>query len=164
MTIYNITALVSMAYLAAFEPNNQSGFKSTENFPFNRNIFPDGCFAPTKTIDRSLPSEDNLRAGSVSQEGEINQVNVSMPCVFPKSISNESDFATYVSSSQMLLFPRADPRINTPRGRKRAKTKILNDTPEKEKLTAQVQTSALWKEQTERKKKERTIENNKEKI
>ena len=74
----------------------QSGFKSTRIFPFNRNSFSDACFAPAKTTDRLLLSEDFLDAGSVSHEGEV---NVSMPCVFTINVLTESDSVTYVSLS-----------------------------------------------------------------
>ena len=52
MTIYNIPALVNKVYLTSFVPSNiLSGFKSTGIFPFDRDIFPEECFAPAETTD-----------------------------------------------------------------------------------------------------------------
>ena len=83
MTIYDTPTLLNKAYVAACVPNNiPSDFKSTEIFLFSRTVFSDACFAPVKTVNRYLPSENDFNTGSASQVGEDNQLNDSTPCVF----------------------------------------------------------------------------------
>ena len=155
MTIYNIPALVNKAYLTSFVPSNiQSGFKSTGIFPFDRDIFREECFAPAETTDRPLLSENVL------QETEINQVDVPTTSALPTSNTTEPDPTPYVSPSQVLPLPIAGPRKNTSRGRKRAKTRILTDTPEKDKLAEQV---AMSKQSQRKMKKKTSTEYNKQK-
>ena len=155
MTIYNIPALVNKAYLTSFVPSNiQSRFKSTGIFPFDRDIFPEECFAPAETTDRSLLSENVL------QETEVNQVDVPTTSALPTSNTTELDPTPYVSPSQVLPLPVAGPRKNTSRGRKRAKTRILTNTPEKDKLAEQV---AMSKQSQRKMKKKTSTEYNKQK-
>ena len=59
MANYNISVMENKTYLVAFVPKNiQSDFKSTRIFPFDKDILPDACFAPAKTTNRPLPSEN----------------------------------------------------------------------------------------------------------
>ena len=105
ITIYNIPALVNKACLTSFVPSNiLSGFKSTGIFPFDRDIFPEECFAPAETTDRPLLSENVL------QEIEVNQVDVPTTSALPTSDTTERDLTPYVSPSQVLPLPNAGPR------------------------------------------------------
>ena len=83
-----------------------------------------------------MASENDLHASSVSQEGEVNQVNVSTPCVFTINISTESYSTTCMFPSKVLPFFLANLRKTTLCNRKKSKTSILTDTLEEEKLTA----------------------------
>ena len=55
MTIYDLPALVAIAYTNAVTPSNiQAGFKSTGIYPFNSQIFSDLDFFPGYVTDHDL--------------------------------------------------------------------------------------------------------------
>ena len=55
MTIYDLPALIVIAFTNAVTPSNiQAGFKSTEIYPFNSQIFSDSDFLPQYVTDHDL--------------------------------------------------------------------------------------------------------------
>ena len=55
MTIYDLPALVAIAYTNAVTPSNiQAGFKSTGIYPFNSQIFSDSDFLPGYVTDHDI--------------------------------------------------------------------------------------------------------------
>ena len=55
MTIYDLPALVAIAYTNAVTPSNiQAGFKSTRIYPFNSPIFSESDFLPGYVTDHDL--------------------------------------------------------------------------------------------------------------
>ena len=55
MTIYDLAALVAIAYTNAVTPSNiQAGFRSTGIYPFNSQIFSDSHFLPGYATDHDL--------------------------------------------------------------------------------------------------------------
>ena len=55
MNIYDLPALVAIAYTNAVKPSNiQAGFKSTGIYPFNSQIFSDTDFLPGYVTDHDL--------------------------------------------------------------------------------------------------------------
>ena len=58
MTIYDVPAMVGLAYPKAMTPANiQAGFKVSGISPFNRNVFTDDEFLPADVTDRPPPPE-----------------------------------------------------------------------------------------------------------
>ena len=58
MTIYDVPAMVGVAYPKAMTPANiQAGFKVSGISPFNRNVFTDDEFLPADVTDRTPPPE-----------------------------------------------------------------------------------------------------------
>ena len=58
MTIYDVPAMVGLAYRKAMTPANiQAGFKVSGISPFNRNVFTDDEFLPADVTDRPPPPE-----------------------------------------------------------------------------------------------------------
>ena len=56
VSIYQIAGLVNEAFMSAVTPRNiTSGLRSNGIFPYNRDIFPDGAFAPSMVSDRPNP-------------------------------------------------------------------------------------------------------------
>lgn len=57
--------MVSYAFPKAFTTSNiTAGFKATGIWPFDRHIFPQEAFLPSRTTDRPLLDEDNDQQGS----------------------------------------------------------------------------------------------------
>ena len=67
MTIYDLPALVAIAYTNAVTPSNiQAGFESTETYSFNSQIFSDSDFLPgyVTNHDILLPAAGEARTTS----------------------------------------------------------------------------------------------------
>ena len=160
VSIYDIPAMVNTAYLNAMTPANVlSGFRSTGIYPFNRDIFADAEFAPATVSDRPDPGKtpaesdteppvtvskqvpDNVASSSVNAQQAGSGVTglPSTPC---QSRPNEG----YVSPMDIMPFPKAAQRKMKGQ-RKRGKTRILTDTPEKAEL------ERVYKERKQKRKK-----------
>ena len=72
MTIYDVPAMVGLAYPKAMTPANiQAGFKVSGISPFNRNVFTDDEFLPADVTDRPPPPEQEaseMRLPSATQQ------------------------------------------------------------------------------------------------
>ena len=155
VSIYQIPGLVNEAFLTAVTPRNiTSGFKSTGIFPFNCDIFREEAFAPSMVSDRPNPepqpgpmpgpsasdnpppadeppsADEPLTDGNARPSGDDGPVS-SHACASPAALEmprNARD-PGYISPSEILPLPKCPPRAQTKR--KRVKTAILTDTPEK---------------------------------
>ena len=69
MTIYDLLALVAIAYTNAVTPSNiQAGFKSTGIYPSNSQIFSDSDFLPGYVTDHDLLLPAAGKAGTISNK------------------------------------------------------------------------------------------------
>ena len=69
MTIYDLPALVAIAYTNAVTPSNiQADFKSTGIYPFNRQIFSDSDFSPGYVTNHDLLLPAAGEAGASSEK------------------------------------------------------------------------------------------------
>ena len=69
MTIYDLPALVAIAYAKAVTPSNiQAGFKSTGIYPFNSQIFSHSDFLPGYVTDHDLALPTAREAAATSNE------------------------------------------------------------------------------------------------
>ena len=69
MIIYDLPALVAIAYKNAVTPSNiQAGFKSTGIYPFNSQIFSDPDFLPGYVSDHDLLLPATGEAGTTSNK------------------------------------------------------------------------------------------------
>ena len=144
VTIYNIPALVNKAYLAAFTPSNvQAGFKSTGIYPLCRDIFDESAFAPSELTNRSYLNKE-IRETDNAQTSYQNQENNLFSTI--STFNHQSNNISYVSPSEILPLPVLDYDL-TASGRKRGKTTILTDTPEKK----QSRIYNILKEKTQKK-------------
>ncbi|KAK9977146.1 hypothetical protein ABG768_018967 [Culter alburnus] len=150
VSIYQIAGLVNEAFMSAVTQRNiTSGFKSTGIFLYNREIFLDEAFAPSTVSDRpnpelqpataddpdgpppadDPPAEDNSLA-------DANPPTVHGPhgCALPadSDVPCVPSQPGYVSPREILPFPKCPPRRQIKR--KRVKTAILTDTPEKQAI------------------------------
>ena len=149
MTIYDLQALVSIAYTNAVTPSNiQAGFKSTGIYTFNSQIFFDSDFLPEYVTDHELLLPEAGEAGTTSNKTpenllkdqlfENNQIANSSAADIEQQPSTPSDTAlnTFKQGSEALSyplfsrlesilpvqvrpFPKAQPRNNNKRKRSR---------------------------------------------
>ncbi|XP_055918583.1 uncharacterized protein LOC129950684 [Eupeodes corollae] len=150
--IHDLPGIANTAYIAAFTPKNiVSGFAKPGIYPFSRNAFTDEDFECAEVTNRKL---------EVAVEPNINTEAREAPQDFdPSSANNESDVQysnknnrdiskENVASPEIARpFPKAGPRQNTKRGRKKGKSRILTETPDKNEL------ETAYKERQKRLKK-----------
>lgn len=126
ITIYDISKIVGKAYTKAFTPQNIiSGFKSSGIWPLDSNIFNENDFLQSYVTDRP----ENII---------VEQLISSIPSTSSHVIEPQQDPSTSHNMSITSLednfpFPKADKRKHTT-VRKRGKSRILTDTPEKNEV------------------------------
>lgn len=158
MQALDIPAVCAPAFKLAMTPANiQSGFEVTGIYPFNRHRIPDDAFLPSSVTDRPDPTSQEL-TDQLPVEGE-SSVSVSI-CSVPRSDTEPNEpsavdsalddqpMQPQASESEMVAaagldsvtasplyairpLPKAGPRSEKRTGRKRGRTRILTDTPEK---------------------------------
>lgn len=118
--------------------NITSGFSALGVYPVNPNIFTESDFAPAFTTDRPQPES----LSSIANVDETSKVAgpdieaVSTHTLDSTGTPDEQQPSTSKFSPEFVRpFPKAPPRVvQSKRGKKRRKTAILTDTPEKEAL------------------------------
>lgn len=132
ITIFDLPEIIEHAFLNAVNPKNiVSGFKAAGIFPLNPNIFVDSDFASSFVTDR--PAGESQQSNDFATPGS-NAMETSETVVREPEAVTPNTSATF-SPESVRPFPKAVPRLTTNnRGRKRRKTAILTDTPEKRAL------------------------------
>lgn len=129
ITIYEVAGLLGIAFPQAVTPKNiMSGFISSGIWPLNSNIFTDDEFLTSYVTDRPNPVKEPLPLveNSVASSSEIS--GQTTPTKLPKA-------KEHFTPEEIRPFPKAPPRIaQSARGRKRGSSRILTDTPEKNKI------------------------------
>lgn len=141
LTIYNIAEMVGRAFPLAFTPANiTSGFMASGIYPLNTNKFTDADFLCASVTDR--PYEEELGyiesenpAGPSGQPPTESDVLPSTSIVSPVQGPSTSGFA--VSPQDILPYPKAGKRKLTNRGKKKGKTMVATDTPNKNEIEIQ---------------------------
>lgn len=137
MTIYDIPKLVAEALpLAATAKNIISGFQKTGIYPFDENIFTEDDFAPSYVTDRPQPTPEvqTPQQGPETQpSSSIENVNQT-PNIYENPVPSTSGANISFSPEIIMPFPKAGPRGEVQKGRKKRKAAILTDTPEKNAL------------------------------
>lgn len=125
ISIYDIPSRVKKSLpLSATSKNITSGFTKTGIWPFNRNVFTDEDYLCSEVTDRQSTTTDNNIDHTLIQHLTPNTPQ----CVQPSTSGH-----TIVTPEAMRPLPKAGERKNN-RTRKKMKSTILTDTPEKEKL------------------------------
>lgn len=167
ISIYSLPELCCKAWDRAATPENiKAGFLKCGISPFDRNIFQDYDFLCSSVSDRpsTTTAAPFMEADEVSGENEITPVSstetipvktfYSAPSTsnaeFLPTTSESTQSIFFISPEQICPFPKAKPRkLSKNGGRKRGKSMIATDTPEKEALEE--------KERNRNKKKVKTI-------
>ena len=175
VSIYEVAELVKQAFMPAMTPTNiTSGFRATGIFPFNRSIFPDEDYAPSMVTDRPNQEEPSTSAAAdlpvpshnepthaTGLEAGVDPVEppATLPEPNPKHSSSSDDTGScahlgHVSPEVLHPLPKATTR--RPRMiRKKVKTRIVTDTPEKMELEKAHKEKEDEKAEKENKKIER---------
>ena len=151
VTIYQVPELVNQAFMSALTSRITSRFRVTGIFPFNRDIFTDEDYAPSILTDRPNPEEPSTSAAA-DLPGSSHEEPTNATCLEAgsdpgepptllepnpeQSSSDETDSSAhwgYVSPEAILPLPKATARRPRMR-RKKVKSKIVTDTPEKMEL------------------------------
>ena len=129
VTIYEVAEFVGKAYPLSFTPNNIiSGFHVTGLIPLNENIFEVHEFLTSNVTNRPEVVEPiSLPEFSVNDQA----FNIIESSVAEKTDEGQS---THISPETIKPFPRAEARKPSSRGRKKGRSLILTDTPEKNEI------------------------------
>lgn len=170
ISIYSLPELCSKAWDRAATPENvKSGFLKCGISPVDRNIFQDHDFLCSSVSDRPIPvSAPLIQAEGISDETETAPVpstqKIPVETFYSTPSTSTAEFSSstphspqpgfFISPEQICPFPKAKPRKETKKGgRKRGKSMIATDTPEKEDL-----------EENERKRNEKKVKASKKKV
>lgn len=114
VSIYEVAEMVGRAFPLAFTSKNiLSGFAATGISPLNVDIFTDDDFLSAYSTDRPEPN--------LHQTADQN----------PEPSTSTCHNNSVLSPEFIRPFPKAAPRKPTTRGRKKGKSTILTETPEK---------------------------------
>ncbi|XP_055922503.1 uncharacterized protein LOC129953377 [Eupeodes corollae] len=121
VTIYDVGALVGEAYQKSMTPTSiTNAFKKTGIYPFDRNVFGEVDFLPSSVTDRPEPTE-NEEFNHTEKNKESEEIGNIPPTEF-------------VSPSQFKPPIKAKPRTNNRQNKKKGRSLIATDTPEKEEI------------------------------
>lgn len=145
LSIFDLSPLCALAWDRAATPVNvKSGFRCTGIWPYDRNVFSEEDFLTSYVTDRPMNDEDrqindngrsvNNEAGPDIAGSSQNHLEIETPelAALPPSNNNSG----FVSPEIIRPFPKAGLRKQTRKGRKKKKSIIATDTPEKEALLA----------------------------
>lgn len=131
ITIFQIAECVGYAFDKAMTPENiKSGFKKCGIMPFDRHVFQDFEFLSSSVTDREPQSLEDIQEESV-QDNQDKIGNNSKTCetVTPEKKSPIAS-CSFKSPEELFGFPKAQPRKKMST-RKKGRSKIVTDTPEK---------------------------------
>lgn len=154
ISIYNVAELVGSAYvLTVTQKNIISGFQKTGIWPFNSEPFTVDDYMMSSVTDRPVASPcgevswqtativSETRSASLLENVSNAEVNtntarsVSADIFTPtvdESASTSTASLSRIVPSDLRPFPTAAPRKTAQQGRKKGRTKVLTDTPEKQ--------------------------------
>ncbi|XP_029674809.1 uncharacterized protein LOC115242559 [Formica exsecta] len=148
MTIYHIPSIINTALPMALTVTNiQAGFRCTGIFSYNRNIFTALDYAPSYVTDRSAPLSEIGNKNEISSTESRDANDEPIPST-SRSVSCELNTQTQsISDEEINLheeftpeavrpFPKAPPRKEGNRGKRKKKSTVYTDTLEKEKIRA----------------------------
>lgn len=156
ITIHDLCSLVNPAFEATFTIKNiTEGFRTTGIWPFNNLVFSDDDFDGAFVTDRHEPMGEQLEQQSETETKllELENSSVSTTSFFVTDECNNKILPTATSTNKLNLtpitpehirpLPKALPRKKSNILRKKGKSRILTETPEKD----QIEQEAIAREQ-----------------
>ena len=146
MSIYDIPEIVRISLPRATTPENiTSGFRVSGIYPFDKDVFPEHEFLPSAVTDRPDPALTNPTPAPQELEAvHILPDSSPSPGMSESLTSNEAHLPVAIlpDDSELADFsplkshplPKAPPRKQPTKGRKKRRSAILTDTPERNAL------------------------------
>lgn len=137
VSIYDVAGFIGEAHEKAMTPANIiSGFRKTGIFPFNRNVFSEQDFLGSAVTDREIsPTPGDMptcRSDDITSHDSMEIPAGEVP------LQNGSKTG-YISPENIHSFPKAGKRMESDSKRKKGRSFIPTDTPEKNQLALQSQ-------------------------
>lgn len=161
LTIYQVAECFGKALSKAVTPSNIiAGFKKSGIFPLDRDVFTESDFLTSSVTDR--PQSDVLRPSAHLNVEEIastseEPISTNIPTTSKDTVANKpQEENIFISPKAFKGYPKALPRKQTTKGRKRGKTAIMTDTPEKT-LIAELALQRELKKQKEMERKKQKV-------
>lgn len=120
-------------------PNNiTKGFQSTGIYPLNTDIFSEEDYLASAVTDRPNPKGVRTQGGDKTSSSSTlvpRTLTPTNPDISTDVASNEQPSTTsvYVRPHDIIPLPVAQPRKPTRAGRRRKRSAILTETPEKDR-------------------------------
>lgn len=180
MSIYDIAGVVSTAFPLAFTPINIiKGFEKTGISPLNSQIFSDSDYMSSSVTDRPQTIPVNEANGNIETHENFQDSLENSSCdaetICPADIPNEiisnkspspqpgpSNTKTLITPEAVRPHLKAAERKQSKKGRKKAKSVVLTDTPIKDQIEKEYEERILKRKQNESKR--RGIEKVKRKV
>jgi len=154
--LYDVGELSAKAMLRAVTPENiMAGYKKTGIYPMDVNIFQDADFLPAYVTDRPTVDDNEGPSTSgvtlpISQEPAL-ELPPDNTEITPSTSSFIELSRKHVSPSDIQPYPKAQPRQQTSKGRKRSKSAVLTATPMKQMIESEVAARKAKKTKIKRK-------------
>lgn len=127
-SIYDVAECVGIAHGKAMSAKNiLSAFKKTGIYPFNRNVFDESDFLCCYVSDRPLGS------ASVNDQN-MNYIQEPQPSVSGANALPERPSSFEISPAVLRNYPKASPRKQARKQRRKGRSIIATDTPIKNEL------------------------------
>lgn len=164
ITIYQVAECVGTAFDRSMTPSNiKSGFKRSGIFPLDKNVFNECDFMTSAVTDRPTVNEQEASTSkadesALEQETSTSKANESVlsECNEDKENQKPKQKQYFVSPEQFRGYPKASERKSTNNNRRKGKSMIATDTPEKNMIEE--------REQNKKKTKIKAVENTKRKL
>lgn len=154
MSIYDIPTILKDVLPLAVTPSNiQKGFLVSGIWPYNRDIFTDDDFLPSEVTNREMNVQrtknehENNCGSSIAKEIPAELTEPTWKAIHNKTPSPKPSTSsagllvppirTHISPNELKPFPKAAPRKGV--FRRKRKSAILTDTPEKNALEEEAQ-------------------------
>ena len=156
ITIYDIAKLVNTAHQRAMTPSNIiSGFRKTGIFPYDNEIFQDDDFLASYVTDRPNPiqstDQQSVTDSQITSEEAVNcsassvvhqvsptsaslNVSVSTEVAAIASTCGLAPVSSFIPPQDIKGYPKAQPRKQIGQQKRKRRSMIATDTPEKDPL------------------------------
>ncbi len=130
--IQNVPDFFNQAFVVSMTPSNIiSAFKTPGIYPYNRFLFTKDDFMTSYVTDRPMPQPATGTKARIPATIPVTTPPQGSPVSTP---TDESVSRSYVSPEEVMPYPKASPRRENKRERRRGKSMIATSTPEKKRI------------------------------